>query len=271
MPRRTSATKSLPSSPISSRLASLAAAIAFVPAAAIAALPDEIQVYTNDINKPRQFGVELHINTTPSGRSAPDFPGEIAPAHAWRYTPEFSYGLTPSLEPGLYLPFAFGPGGRERFSGPKLRLKWMPVRVDEEGNGVFAGVNFEYAWISKVLEQATRAGEVRPIVGWRNADWLVAANPILEFELAGPNKGRRPSFAPAVKVARGVVEGLDAGLEYYGDFGTVGNFAPRPERGHTLYFALDVDRKPYVFNIGIGRGWNAADRWTVKAIFEVPL
>jgi hypothetical protein len=243
----------------------------FAPAIAAAALPDEIQVYTSDINKPGEFGLELHVNTTPSGRSTPDFPGEIPPAHGWRFTPEFSYGVTPSLEAGFYLPFVHGADNRDRFSGPKLRLKWMPLRVGEDGNGVFAGVNFEYAWISDVLEEATRAGELRPIVGWRDPDWLVAVNPILEFDFAGPNKGERPSFAPAVKVARRVVEGLAAGLEYYGDFGPVGRSTPRAEQSHTLYLAFDVDRAPWVFNVGVGRGWNAADRWTVKAIFEIPL
>ena len=36
-----------------------------------AALIDEIQVYTDDINAPGQFGLELHLNTTPKGRSTP--------------------------------------------------------------------------------------------------------------------------------------------------------------------------------------------------------
>lgn len=252
------------------RLASAIAAL--VPVLAAAALPDEIQVYTSDINKQGAFGLELHVNTTPSGRSMPDFPGEIPPARGWRVTPEFSYGITPSLEGGLYLPFLHGASGRDRFGGPKLRLKWMALRVDEEGNGAFAGVNFEYAWISSALEQATRAMEVRPIVGWRNADWLVAVNPILGFDFAGPDKGGRPNFSPSLKVARRVVEGLDAGFEYYSELGKVNRFLPRSEQAHTLYLAFDVDRKPWVFNFGIGRGLNGAtDRWTVKAIFEIPL
>ena len=35
--------------------------------------------------------------------------------------------------------------------------------------------------------------------------------------------------------------------------------------------ALDMGRKPCVFNLGLGRGLtDAADRWTVKAIFDLP-
>jgi hypothetical protein len=254
-----------------SSLASVLAVAALVPAVAAAALPDEIQVYTNDINKPGEFGLELHVNTTPSGRSTPDFPGEIPPAHGWRLTPEFSYGATPSIELGLYTPFVFGADDRNKFSGPKLRVKWMPLRTDEDGNGAFAGLNFEYAWIADVLEQATRAGELRPIIGWRDPDWLVAVNPIFEFAFAGPDKGKRPDFTPAVKVSRRIVEGIAGGFEYYGDFGPVGQSIPRAGQSHSLYLAFDVDRAPWVFNFGVGRGWNAADRWTVKAIFEVPL
>lgn len=248
----------------------LAAALLAMPAAA--ALPDEIQVYTHDINKPGEFGLELHVNTTPSGRSTPDYPGEIPPAHGWRLTPEFSYGITPSLEAGLYLPFVFSADNQDRFAGPKLRAKWMPVRVDEAGNGAFAGVNFEYAWIDARLEQATRALEVRPIIGWRSADWLVAFNPILAFDLAGPQKSSTPAFEPALKVSRRIVEGLDAGLEYYAGFGRVNDFAPRAEQEHSIYLAFDVDRGPVAFNFGIGRGLNGVtDRWAVKAIFEIPL
>jgi hypothetical protein len=242
------------------------------PLAAFGALPDEIQVYTDDIDKPGEFGLELHVNTTPSGRSTPDFPREIPPAHGWRFTPEFSYGLTPSVEAGLYLPFVMGLDRGNRFAGPKLRMKWMPLRVDEEGHGAFAGVNFEYAWISDVLEQTTRALEVRPIIGWRDADWLVALNPILGFDLAGPEKSSKPQFEPSLKVARRMTEGLAAGFEYYAGLGRANDFLPRSQQEHTLYLALDVERGPWVFNFGIGRGLNGAtDRWTVKAIFEIPL
>lgn len=243
-----------------------------MPLAASAALPDEIQVYTSDINKPGEFGIEVHVNTTPSGRSMPSFPGEITTPHRWRFTPEFSYGLAPSVELGLYTPFVFGKGGTNKFAGPKVRVKWMPLRVDEEDRGAFAGVNVEYAWIDKSLEQATQGIEVRPIIGWRNEEWLVAANPILGFDRAGPEKSGTPSFDPAVKVGRTVAKGVMAGLEYYGGYGRVNQFAPRSEREHALFLALDVDREPFVVNFGIGRGLNRnTDKWTVKLIFEVPL
>ena len=186
-------------------------------------------------------------------------------------TPEFSWGWTRTLELGLYLPFAHGSDGRDKFAGPKVRLKWLPLQPDE-GVGAFAGVNFEYAWISSVLEQATRAMEVRPIIGWQDKNWLVAFNPILGFDLAGPDRGGRPAFSPSLKISRRVVEGVAVGGEYYAELGKVNRFLPRSEQSHTLYAAIDVDRGPIPFNFGIGRGLpGAADRYTVKAIFEIPL
>jgi len=234
-----------------------------------AVLPDEIQVYTDDINAPGQFAMELHLNTTPSGRSTPDFPGEVTPFHGTRVTPEFSYGLTPTLEAGLYLPYTRDADGSLLFGGPKFRLKWLPLRPEEDGAGWFAGVNFEVALLNHNFETATRTAEVRPIIGWKNRDWLVAANPVLDWSLNGPEHGSRPDFNPSVKVARTLVPGTALGFEYYAELGPLGGGVFNGERPQTLYVALETDRTPVPLHFAIGRGLNdAADRWTVKAILE---
>jgi hypothetical protein len=248
-----------------------AAVAAFAVLHASAAMIDEIQVYTDDIDKPGEFGLELHINTTPSGRSTPDFPREITPHHGLRFTPEFSYGLTRELEAGLYLPYARDADGTTHFAGPKLRLKWLPLQPNEEGQEWFMGANFEYAWVAPEFEQSSRTIELRPIVGYRSRNWLLAVNPILGWALTGPDHDGKPDFSPAAKVARNVVPGVALGVEYYAELGKANNILPHSEQSHTLYFALDFDRKPWVFNVGIGRGLNGAtDRWTFKTIFEIP-
>jgi hypothetical protein len=249
----------------------LAAGLACAVTPAHAAMIDEIQVYTDDINKPGEFGLELHVNTTVKGRSTPDFPGEITPEHGLRFTPEFSYGLTKDLEAGLYLPYARDAEGTTHFAGPKLRLKWLPLRPEEGGPGWFIGANVEYAWVAPDFEQSNRAIELRPIVGYRGSEWLLAANPILNWALAGPDHDGKPDFSPSVKVARTVAPGLALGMEYYADLGKVNNPLPRQEQSHTLYLAIDYERKPWAFNVGIGRGLNGAtDGWTLKTIIEIP-
>ena len=243
--------------------------LSLLASAARAALPDEIQVYTDDINAPGEFGLELHVNTTPSGRRTPDFPGEVTPHHGLRMTPEFSWGLTRTLEAGFYLPYTRDAEGRILFGGPKARLKWIPLKPEEGGTGWFAGLNGEYSWLNPNFEPETRRFELRPILGWRNPDWLLAVNPVLSWPRNGPEHGGRPQFEPSFKAARTVAPGIALGLEYYTELGPLGRPAPSAERPQTIYFALETDRTPIPLHFGIGRGLNdAADKWTVKAIFE---
>src|ERR1700675_2958012 len=97
-----------------------------IPSIAGAALSDEIQVYTDDINAPGKFGLELHINTTPKGRRVPDYPGEVVPNHGLRITPEFSYGLTETWEAGLYIPTNRDPSGDVSVAGASFGSSGCP-------------------------------------------------------------------------------------------------------------------------------------------------
>ena len=125
---------------------------------ALAALQDEIQVYTDEINEPGKYGLEWHINSTPSGISVPGYPGEITSHHGLRITPEFSRGLTKTLEVGLYVPTAFSPRGSFYAPGLKARLKWLPLQSQDTG-GFFAGVNVELSQISQRFNPSSR-GEI---------------------------------------------------------------------------------------------------------------
>ena len=209
-----------------------------------AAVIDEIQAYTDDINKPGEFGLELHVNTTPKVRSTPDFPNEITPRHGLRFTPEFSYGLTRDLQAGLYMSYTRDAEGTTHFAGPKLRLKWLPLQTNEAGLGWFLGANVEYAWIAPQFDESKNFVELRPIVGYRGKDWLFAANPILSWAMTGPDHDGKPDLIPAFKLARNIAAGIALGLEYYAGLGKINNTLPRPEQSQTLYFALDYDRKP---------------------------
>lgn len=262
-------------------------ALGCLTASARADLKDEIQVYADDINAPGQFHLEVHLNTTPDGRSTPDYGGEITPEHAIRLTPEFSYGLTQDLEAGLYVPAVRASGGSLYLAGARLRLKWLPIRpADSAGNsagnsaygnapdgasGAFAGLNFELSQVAARFERDRHILEVRPMLGWRDPAWLVAFNPVLDVALSGPDHSHPPDFAPALKIARSVVDWAALGVEYYVDLGPVTELQPYARQSHMLFLAVDVDRKPWAFNFGVGRGFgDDTDRWTVKAIIEVP-
>jgi len=204
------------------------------------------------------------VNTTPSGRTAPEYPGEVVPHHGLRVTPEISWGLARNWDGGLYLPFVRSGEGAYFFAGPRFRLKWLPLRPGEGGTGAFAGINWELSFVQERFEQAGRTAEIRPIVGWRGEAWLFSFNPILTTDLAGEEKGVL-HFEPAFKAARTIARDTALGIEYYADLGRLSHFAPRSEQSHILYAVIDTTR----INFGIGYGLtDASDRWTLKAIFS---
>ncbi|WP_050997899.1 hypothetical protein [Dyella japonica] len=252
--------------------------LACVPLAMLAAraahadLTDEIQVYDDSINRRGQLGLELHLNTTLEGRSTPAWPGEIPPNHGFRTTMEWSYGITDTLEAGLYLPLVHDGTGTTYFPGPRLRMKWIPHRPATGSSGMFYGLNIEVSAVNGRFEQGRPAVEFRPIVGYRSSLWLVSFNPVIDETYRSRYVSNRPDFNPGLKIARTVGQGTSLGIEYYDDFGSIGNFAPPRRQNQQLFAAMDVTRGPLPFNVGIGHGLNASsDRLTLKAILEVPL
>ena len=235
-----------------------------------AALSDEIQVYTDDINAPGEFGLELHVNTTPSGRSRPDYPGEAVPNGGLRITPEFSYGLTPSWEVGLYVPLNRDASGNTSLAGAKLRLKWLPLRPDAHG-GWFLGVNTELSRLKQRFSESRNSLELRGMAGYTDERWLVAVNPLLGWSLSPGFRGQSPDFSLATKIARTVAPGLALGVEHYADLGTLARVLPSGEHVNTLYAAADWKAGGWDVNVGIGRGLShSADRLTLKAIVGFP-
>jgi hypothetical protein len=247
--------------------AAVAASLLVASWSARAALSDEIQVYTNDINAPGVFGLETHINTTPQGRDVPDYPGEVTPRHGLRITPEFSYGLTPSWEAGLYVPTDRTAGNDWAIAGAKLRLKWLPIRGDDSGHGWFAGANGELSRLRQRFSASRNAFELRTIGGYQNERWLFAVNPVFAWDLSSGYRGHAPDFSLGLKAARTVAEGVALGLEYYSDLGPLSHTVASNRQDNALYIAADFDWKTFSLNLGVGRGLTSvADKLTVKAI-----
>ncbi len=240
------------------------------PALAAPALPDEIQVYTDDINRPGAWGLELHVNTTPKGTPLPEFPGAVPSNHGSRATPELSYGLTNDFEAGLYLPSVMDASGNLYLPGVKARLKWVPVHSESSG-GWYLGANGEIARISEKFSQSALASELRLMAGYRNDAWLVCVNPVFSWQLSPGQRENNPQFEHSWKVSRTVAAGMALGMEYYSATGRLGQALPKDQQDRSAFLVMDFDRKPWVFNLGLGKGLtDAADPWTIKAIFEIP-
>ena len=234
-----------------------------------AALQDEIQVYLDDLTDRGEWGLQLHVNATPSGRTTAEYPGEVVSAGGLRLTAEFARGLGHGLEAGFYLPTAYDGHGGYALAGGKLRLKWIGLEAQTHA-GWFAGANFELGHVAARYERATTAVELRTIIGRNTERWTFGFNPILDWGLSR-GYGGSPDLNLAFKLARTVATGVQIGGEYYPDFGRRSDHSAFREQDHRVYAAIDVDRKPVQFNAGVGYGLSAgADRWTLKVIITVP-
>lgn len=100
-----------------------------ITAAPLAAAPEEIQVYMDEMNQPGQFGLDVHSNYVFTGALIDDYPGQQPSLHRLRVTPEFSYGLTSTFELGLYLPLAtLDRQDHLGADGVKFRIKYIAPR-----------------------------------------------------------------------------------------------------------------------------------------------
>jgi hypothetical protein len=237
--------------------------------ARIAHAADEIQVYTAEINEVGQFSIQQHLNYTISGITQPAYPGALISNHALNGTPEFAYGVTPWLELGLYVPFAVN--GQGQFLSNNIKLRTLFAIPDAGKKDFFYGLNFEYDFPTWPFVPSRFAMEVRPIIGWRNSQWELIINPIIDF--AWGQLGE-VDFAPAARLARKLGEDRFIGLEYYSGLGAPGNFPSFTQQSHQLYAVTDFKIGKIDVDFGIGYGLTpGSDRWIAKTIltYEFPV
>ncbi len=225
----------------------------------------EIQVYEGDINRPRQFGLEVHSNVA---IPRPDVPGPWTPASAslLRLTLEPSFGVLEWWELGAYLQTAFELGQTRGHSGGfKLRSKWV---VPQRLTGDFIlGLNVEVGRGSAAFRDDQWATEFRPILVWARGRFMAALNPMIGWTLTGPDRGLVPDLEPAAKVRCDTGLGFGAGLEYYAGLGDLDALERRSDQEHLVYVTADLVGAPFELNIGIGRGLTGPTAaWTFKTI-----
>lgn len=250
-------------------LAVLAAAGLAGMAGRAAAAPEEIQVYEDDLDKPGQYGLDVHLNDVLQNDAPPDYPGEEPSVHRIRVTPEWSYGLTQNIELGLYLPLATYDDNRFDLGGSKVRIKYIAPHPATQS--WYWGANFEIGYQDHLLDNNPWNAELKGIVGWRKGPWDVAFNTNVDFVVSGPQPGE-PTVQLATKVSYKLVPNWAVGFESYdgaGDFHHLGTF---PGSGHSIYAAADGTIGLWNLNLGIGRGYSGEpDQWIVKAIVSVPI
>jgi hypothetical protein len=251
------------------RLCLSTGAALFVALAQPAKAIDEIQVYNAGIAAVGQFTIQQHLNYVALGLKDPPFPGGLVSNHSINGTPEFAYGVTDWWEVGLYLPFAIQD---QQFLSNSFKLRTLFVSPQADKRDFFYGANFEFSNTTPPFSQTRFTLEIRPIIGIRNADYEFIVNPIVDI---GFGKNGEADFAPAARAARKIGQDTFLGLEYYADFGKIGNFAGLADQQHTLFAVTDFKLGVFDVNFGIGYGLTpASDRWVIKSIvgyaFPVP-
>ena len=234
------------------------------------AAPEEIQVYENDLDRPGQFGLDVHTNYVLTNHAGPDYVGEQSPDHRFRVTPEFSYGVTSAVELGLYLPLAeVDRSGHFTVDGAKARIKYIAPHAPEQS--FYYGVNFEIGHVDHRLDENPWNAELKGITGWRKGPWDLAFNVNIDFAVSGPDKGPA-TIQFATKASYKVTDKLALGLESYDGAGTFHNFGHFADAGHSIYATADTSIGPWDINFGVGRGYSGEpDKWVVKMIVSVPI
>ena len=233
------------------------------------AAPEEVQVYTNDINHPGEVGLELHVNDVLTGDPAPDHPGGQSSTGRVRLTPEWSYGLNEHFELGVYLPLStLDDRGRFRLDGYKARIKWLPQHVER---GWYYGANYEVGREDIHLDQNAWNNELKLIGGWEGDYWLVGGNVDFDFALSGPAR-TPPQVGLDSKIAYKLQETTLIGLESYNGAGQTNHFGTFGSSDHATYLTLDTKAGRFDVNLGVGRGYGTnADHLIVKLIVGMAL
>ncbi len=235
----------------------------------VANATDEIQVYNAGIAAPGQFTIQQHLNYIANGVKTPDFPGGLVSNHSLNGTPEFAYGMTEWWELGFYLPFAVQ---NNQFLSDGAKLRTLFVSPNADKRNLFYGVNFEFSYMTPKFSQSRFGLEIRPILGVRYSDVEFIVNPIVDLSFGHFGEA---DFAPAARLAGQVKPEVWLGLEYYSDFGKIGDFASFNDQQHTLFAVIDFKAGIFDVDLGVGYGLTpASDRLVLKTIigyaFPVP-
>ncbi|HMK84861.1 MAG TPA: hypothetical protein VK437_02790 [Steroidobacteraceae bacterium] len=225
----------------------------------------EIQVYGADTLAPENLMIELHSNYTIEGQKE-TVDGVYPTEHQVHETVELTEGLNDWSEVGFYIFTSEDDTHGVQWVGDHIRPR---VRVPEAwGWPVGVSLSTEIGFQRSAYSTDTWTWELRPIIDKAIGRWYFAVNPALERTLHGPDVDQGWGFAPSVKVGYDFSRVVSGGLEYYGDFGRIGGFAPVHDQQQQFFAVVDLNVSAlWEINLGVGIGATAStDHLIVKAI-----
>jgi hypothetical protein len=225
----------------------------------------EIQVYGADTVEPKSTMVELHSNFTPDGQKY-RIDGVYPTNHQLHETLEITQGLTNWAEVGFYVFTSWQNGRGVQWVGDHIRPR---VRVPDSWRWpVGVSLSTEVGYQRAVYSPDTWTWEIRPIVDKYMGRWYLAFNPALERTWHGPDIRQGIGFSPAAKVSYDFSRKISGGIEYYADYGRLGDFDSLHDQQQQIFVVTDLNVSPkWEINIGAGIGPTAStDHWIIKAI-----
>jgi hypothetical protein len=225
----------------------------------------EIQVYGADTVAPKNLMVELHSNYTIEGQRA-TINGVYPTNHQEHETLELTQGINNWSEVGFYVFTSEQNGHGVQWVGDHIRPR---VRAPDSWHlPVGLSLSTEVGYQRAKYSPDTWTWEIRPIIDKTIGRWYFAFNPALERTWHGPDVSQGVGFAPGAKVGYDFTRKISGGLEYYADYGRLGNFDSLHEQQQQIFAVTDLSLSPaWEINIGIGVGPTAAtDHLIVKGI-----
>lgn len=223
----------------------------------------------DELNAPGEVGLDVHNNYVLGGDSAIEYLGQQQSRHRYRFTPEWSLGLTNSFELGAYLPLASINDQGLFIDGLKFRLKWLAPRG--EGQSWFWGASFEIGREDRRLDQNPWNAELKGIAGVHSGKWTLAANANVDFKVSGPVSAPA-TLEIATKVDYMISSKLAIGIENYNGIGELHHLGQFSSGEQSTYLTAETSIGKWELNFGIGRGYGRnPDKWVAKAIVSVPL
>ena len=225
----------------------------------------EIQVYGSDTVEPKNLMIELHSNFTPEGQKNL-IDGVYPTNHQEHETIELTEGLTKWAEVGFYIFTSEQAGHGVQWVGDHIRPR---VRVPDSWHWpVGVSISTEIGYQRAVYSPDTWTWEIRPIVDKTLGRWYLAFNPALERTWHGPGVAEGLDFAPGVKVGYDITKKVNAGVEYYADYGRLTSPYGLHDQQQQIFAVTDLNVSPkWEINMGVGLGPTAAtDHLIVKGI-----
>ena len=243
-----------------------------MPAAGRAA-PDEIVVFTDELEKKGELGYVVHLNYAARARKTPDYPGEQPPHRVFRLMPEVAWGFAEKWNLGVHVPLSYDFNTRSTtLDGLKVRLHYLNMIEQGEDKAFFYGANYEVAIYNKRITESRYNGEVRGILGIRRGDWKFTTNPIINQALSVNPNGRPLELEIFSQALRSFGEDFALGIEHYSSLGRLSKPTFGPQSEQISYLVADIKtKKHFDIHIGIGHGWTGAtDKRVFKALIGLP-